>query len=181
MASWIYTGDLRITNSSFGTSTDWSMALEETFCTLTTITRIFANSVDTSFIAGTLIVSDTTRRIVKYNWYAASVRVGHPAFSTRANHGSEGYGVNHRTDCSCVTRVEFVTGIDAFLVDTGSSGRTIRINFTFNNQIRNRLLFGSTEDKGVANVSRRTNARGIMIDNLTDGSRGADIVQKAGV
>ena len=115
------------------------------------------------------------------DWYTASVRVRYPAFSTRANHCSEWYCVHYRTDGGGVTRVEFIARIDAFLVDTGSSGGTICIHFTLNHQFRDRLLFGCTKHHWIADVSRRTSTGAIMIDDPANGCRSANIVQKAWV
>lgn len=144
MASRIEASNLGITNGSFGASANWSVIRKETFCACSTITRIFANSIDASFVTGTFVISYTSWRIVKFNWFTTSVGVWCPAFSARANHGSEGDGVHHRTNSRDVAGIEFVAWIDTFLVDTGSSGRTVRINFALNDQIRDRLLFGCT-------------------------------------
>lgn len=125
MASRIEASNLWITNGSFGASANWSVTSKETFGASSTITRVFANPIDTSFVTGTFVISYTSCRIVEFNWFTTSVGVWCPAFSARANHGSEGDGVHHRTDSCDVTGIEFVAWIDTFLVDTGSSGRTI--------------------------------------------------------
>ena len=125
LASRIETSNLGITNGSFGASANWSVTSKETFGASSTITRVFANPIDTCFVTGTFVISYTSCRIVEFNWFTTSVGVWCPAFSARANHGSEGDGVHHRTDSRDVAGIEFVAWIDTFLVDAGSSGRTI--------------------------------------------------------
>ena len=137
-------GNLRITNGAFWASTNWPVVRKEAFGPASTITRVFANSVDTGLVTGTFVISDTSWRIVQWNGYTTSVSVWHPAFSARTNHGSEGDSVHNRTDSCNVAGVEFVTRIDTFLVDASSSGRTISIDFALNNQFRDRFLLRCT-------------------------------------
>jgi hypothetical protein len=95
LATRIDTSNLRVTNGAFRTSADGAMSRNEAFSSLSTVTRVTANSVQASLFGAAFVISDTACFIVKNQGDATSVRVRHPTFSARANHGSEGDSVHN--------------------------------------------------------------------------------------
>ena len=71
--TWIDTSDLRVANQTFRTSANRTMFCNETFSSCSTITRIHTNSIDTSRIDATFVISNTTRLVFNFNRFATSI------------------------------------------------------------------------------------------------------------
>jgi len=79
-ADWL-AGNLRVSDISWRTNTDWTVVFHETLCSRSTITRVKALSVDTSLSIWTIVISCTTWFIWQFYRFTLRVCVRHPSFS----------------------------------------------------------------------------------------------------
>ena len=98
-----FTGYLRIAHVAWRTNTDRSVVLNKTLSSTSTVTWIFALSVDAGLTIGTVVISGTSWRVGDLNRLAPGVSLRLPAWATGTDHGSEGQTVDHGTDGGHVT------------------------------------------------------------------------------
>jgi len=87
--------DLWVADGALGALAHGPVVRQEALSPLATVTRVHADTVDASIVLFALVVTNAAWWVGGFYRDAAPVSVRYPAFSTRADHSSEGNGVDH--------------------------------------------------------------------------------------
>lgn len=176
------TPDLRVSNVARRAGADWVMVLDETLGSGPAVTGVFALSVNTGGVRGTVVIPGTAGRVGQLHWLTAGVGVWDPALPAGTDHCPEGETVDHRADGGEVAGREGVAGVATPLIQAGRVVRAVSVSPTLRLRLRDvRLELWCAGDQGVAHPARRTGALGVVVAH-TAGRRGSTgVLVEAGV